>query len=128
MHVILKYAQTYTNWCVTVTSLQMEKIGEKTLERYFTRQALLRGLLCKKFISPGQTGTGDRIVCGPLGALPGKGMTWYAELKGTGKKPSDRQLFVHKEYLNYGIVVHVLDTKEDVITFFKMIDNDIQSA
>lgn len=101
---------------------------EKAIERYFNRKALLRGLLSRKYTSPGCTGVSDRLLCGPIGAIPGKGRTWYVELKDTGRKPRKRQEFVHKEYLQHGIIVHVLDSYESIDTFFNIIDNEIRTA
>lgn len=99
----------------------MEKAGEKHLEKLFTKKAVLRGLLSLKFVSPGYSGVGDRI-------LIGRSRTWYAEIKTTGKTRSPRQKYVAREFLKYGYVIHLIDSYETLDNFFKLVDDEIRTV
>lgn len=64
----------------------MTEILEGTIEDYFLRQMTNHGVLCLKFISPGNAGVPDRLL------LKAPGIVGFAELKRPGEKPRPLQM------------------------------------
>lgn len=87
---------------------------ESVVEDYFIQQIERHGGLSSKFVSPSMLGVPDQIVLY-------KGLTYYAEIKAPGEKPRKSQIAVHELYKEYGVIVHVIDTKSGVDTFIKNI-------
>lgn len=81
---------------------------EKEIENYLREQVRKIGGKAYKFVSPGNDGVPDRLVC-----LPG-GRTVFVELKAPGKKPTPLQCRRHKELENLGQLVFIIDSKEQV--------------
>jgi len=84
---------------------------EKQIEQYLVKQVKKLGGRAYKFVSPGNSGVPDRLVC-----LPG-GRIIFVELKAPGKKPTPLQLAKHRELHRLGFTVLVLDSEE-------LIDNE----
>ncbi|WP_085832878.1 VRR-NUC domain-containing protein [Clostridium merdae] len=84
---------------------------EAAIEAYLRdRVKELGGKACK-FVSPGNTGVPDRLVC-----LPG-GRAVFVELKAPGKQPTALQRSQHKKLESLGFEVWVIDRKERVDQF-----------
>ena len=66
-----------------------------------------------KWVSPGNNGVPDRMVC-----LPG-GRVVFAELKAHGKQPRPDQVAKHRELRALGFRVEVLDSKAAVDAFIE---------
>lgn len=96
---------------------------EKDIESYFRDEVKKVGGKAYKWVSPGNSGVPDRLVCLPGGAvIP-------VELKAPGRKPTPLQEKRHAELRKLGIEVYVLDTKEKVNDFIeyweRVINNEI---
>ena len=76
---------------------------EKKLERGLVVETRYYGGLCIKLWAVSFTGLPDRLVL-----LPG-GVIRFVEVKTAGKKPTARQLYVHKQLTLLGFKVVVLD-------------------
>lgn len=72
---------------------------ESTIEAYLRDQVKELGGKAYKFVSPGNDGVPDRLVC-----LPG-GRVVFVELKAPGKTPTPLQRARHKELRKLGFVV-----------------------
>lgn len=78
---------------------------EKSLEKLLVSKIKKLHGLCIKLWAISFTGLPDRLVL-----LPG-GVIRFVEVKSTGKKPTTRQLFVHKQLRKLGFIVVILDHK-----------------
>ena len=83
-------------------------MNEKAIEEYLRNQVKALGGKAYKFVSPGNAGVPDRLVC-----LPG-GKVVFIELKAPGKKPTTLQLKKHLELLKLNQKVYVVDSKLEV--------------
>lgn len=86
-------------------------MAEKDIETYLRDRVKAIGGKAYKFISPGNTGVPDRLVC-----LPG-GRIAFVELKARGKKPTALQLVQHGCLQTLGFNIWVIDSKEKVNEF-----------
>lgn len=84
---------------------------ENTIEAYLRDEVKKIGGRAYKFVSPGNDGVPDRLVC-----LPG-GRAIFVELKAPGKKPTKLQELQQKILRDMGFDVWVLDSKERVDHF-----------
>lgn len=80
---------------------------EGEIETYMAKQSKKNGILCYKFVSPGNRGVPDRI-------LIGNGHTVFVELKAPGETPRELQKYVIRQMKKAGADVEVADTKESV--------------
>lgn len=80
--------------------------SEKQIEQYLVKRVKELGGKAYKFVSPGNAGVPDRLVC-----LPGGKMV-FVELKAPEKKPTALQIVKHRELQNLGFRVLVIDSKE----------------
>lgn len=85
---------------------------ESVVETYFINQIAIHGGRAMKFLSPSMNGVPDQIVLY-------NGKTYYAELKAPKKKPRKSQLSVHALFLQHGIQVYTIDTKDKVDDFIQ---------
>ena len=81
---------------------------EKDIEEYLRLQVKSIGGKAYKFVSPGNAGVPDRLVC-----LPGGEVT-FVELKATGKKSTPLQTKRQAELKKLGFAVFVVDSKARV--------------
>lgn len=88
---------------------------EKQIEDYLRKCVKAIGGKAYKFISPGNDGVPDRLVC-----LPG-GRVIFVELKAPGEKPRPLQTKRIAELTGMQQTVVVLDSKEEVDKFIKRI-------
>ena len=86
---------------------------EKDIEKYLRDQVKKLGGKAYKFVSPGNSGAPDRMVC-----LPG-GRIYFVELKAPGKKPTVLQLRQMKLLRDLGFNVKVIDCKPGVDYFIQ---------
>lgn len=81
---------------------------EKDIESYLRKQVKAAGGLALKLVCPGYTGVPDRLIL-----LPG-GRVYFAETKDTGRKPTQRQRFIHDRLRALGFEVFVPDSRTAV--------------
>lgn len=91
---------------------------EKLLEKKFREGCKKRSGWALKFTSPGTDGVPDRLACFPVNRF------YLVELKTTGEQLRPTQVIVHVLLAAMGIPVYVIDSQEDLSTFFKIIDDD----
>lgn len=81
---------------------------ESTIETYLRDRVKELGGKAYKFVSPGNDGVPDRLVC-----LPG-GRAVFVELKAPGKKPTRLQLLQQRKLAELGFITLTLDSKEKI--------------
>lgn len=86
---------------------------ESKIEEYLRKQVRTRGGRAYKFISPGNSGVPDRLVCLPYGTAV------FVELKAPGRKLTPLQEAKCRELLSLRQRVFVCDTKESVDEFMR---------
>ena len=84
---------------------------EKDIEKYFVRRVRDAGGKAYKFVSSGNNGVPDRMVC-----LPG-GRVVFVELKAPGKVPRPMQIHQIGILREFGFRVEIVDSKESVDEF-----------
>ena len=89
----------------------MRILQEKDIEKYFVRRVRDAGGKAYKFVSPGNNGVPDRMVC-----LPG-GRVVFVELKAPGKVPRPMQIHQIGILREFGFRVEIVDSKESVDEF-----------
>lgn len=83
--------------------------SEKSTEKYLREEIKKLGGTAYKFVSPGQTGVPDRLVC-----LPG-GKVFFVELKSEGRKSTPVQKRQQEKLKTLGFRVYAdIDTKAKV--------------
>lgn len=88
---------------------------ESTIEAYLRDRVKELGGKAYKFVSPGNDGVPDRLVC-----LPGGHVT-FVELKAPGKESTRLQILQQEKLRSLGFVVEVIDSKENVDYFLEYI-------
>ena len=86
---------------------------EKEIESYLRDRIRRIGGKAYKFVSPGNNGVPDRLVC-----LPGDRAV-FVELKAPGKAPRPIQIHQIGMLKQLGFRVEVIDSKEQVDEFVK---------
>ncbi|MFZ5650135.1 MAG: VRR-NUC domain-containing protein [Bacillota bacterium] len=86
---------------------------EKVIEQYLRDQVKSIGGKAYKFVSPGNAGVPDRLIC-----LPG-GVAVFVELKAPGKKPTALQEVQQKRIGSMGFKVFTIDSKHGVDEFIE---------
>ena len=81
---------------------------ESAIERRLVTEAVKRGGLAPKFVSPGLDGVPDRLLLLPGGRLA------FVEVKAPGKKPRPLQRRRMEQLSALGFQVFVLDSKEQI--------------
>lgn len=89
---------------------------EKDIESCFKRELERRGCLVMKFVSPGLAGVPDRLVLFPSGRIE------FVELKRQGEKTRPLQRAVIKMFQKRQIKVYVLDSREAVRGFVRLME------
>lgn len=84
---------------------------EKDIEKYLRDRVRAIGGKAYKFVSPGNDGVPDRLVC-----LPG-GRVVFVELKAPGESPRPLQIHQIEVLRALGFWVEVIDSKEQVDYF-----------
>ena len=90
---------------------------EKQIEKRVCDFAKVKGLLCYKFVSPGNAGVPDRMFVLPNGAV------FFIEFKQFGKKPTPLQEREALKLAIRGCLVFVIDNVTDgLVTIQRMVD------
>lgn len=85
--------------------------SEKLVERKLVELCKLNGGMCIKLLCIHIIGLPDRMCLFPKAKIA------FVELKTTGEKPRDIQIYMHKKLRALGFRVEVIDTVEQVIDF-----------
>lgn len=93
-------------------------MNEKLIEKKLREAIRKLGGKALKFSSPYETGYPDRLIL-----MPG-GQTYWAELKTTGKKPTEKQLLKQLELRSLGFVSEVIDSIETLNNFLIRLENE----
>jgi len=93
---------------------------EKGIEMYLVKRVKEVGGKAYKFVSPGNTAVPDRICILP------KGNVVFVECKASGKFPTPLQQKVIDSFRLLGHHVLVINSKETVDTFIKVIKEEIK--
>lgn len=91
-------------------------MNEKTLEKKLRDRVRAKNGLALKFISPSFTGVPDRIILLPRGTI------YFAEIKTTGKQPTERQKIVHEILRGLGFYVAVIDSEKTLEDFYGVME------
>ena len=83
-------------------------MNEKAVEQYLREQVKTLGGKAYKFVSPGNAGVPDRLIC-----LPG-GKVIFVELKAPGKKSTTLQCKRQSELIKLGQIVFIANSKSEV--------------
>lgn len=86
---------------------------EKDIESYLRDEVKALGGKAYKFVSPGNAGVPDRLVC-----LPG-GRVLFVELKAPGKGATTLQKGQHRKLEKLGHEVFTIDSKSQVKHFIE---------
>ena len=90
--------------------------SEKDLEARLRREVKKRGGLALKLLSQLHRGLPDRLILMPCG------LTYFAEIKTTGKKPTKLQLRCHEQLRALGFRVFVIDSTASLEEALSVID------
>ena len=90
--------------------------AENIVEQYLVNQAKTHECLCHKFISYGTRGVPDRVIIG-------HGMTIFVETKSDCGHLRKQQSYRIRQLRNYGALVAIIHTKEQVDAFYKDLCN-----
>lgn len=94
--------------------------SEKTTEAYLRSEIKKLGGMAYKFVSPGNAGVPDRMIC-----LPG-GRVLFAELKSEGGKSTPKQIQQQNKLRALGFTVYSdIDTKAKVDDLVKRLENEV---
>ena len=91
------------------------KITEKSIEIYLRDRIKKVGGIAFKFISPGNDGVPDRLLCLPTGQVI------FVELKAPGKTTRPLQDLQISRLRNLNFKVFIIDSKEKVDELLEMI-------
>jgi len=89
---------------------------EREIEAYLRDEVKRLGGVAYKFVSPGNDGVPDRMVCLPYGRI------FFAELKAPGKKPTPLQIRQMERLEALGFLTAVLDSPEEVDEFLRAVE------
>lgn len=97
--------------------------SEKTTEKYLRDEIRKIGGTAYKFVSPGNTGVPDRLIC-----LPGKKVV-FVELKSEGKHSTPKQKQQQNKLRTLGFTVYAdIDTKAKVDKLIGELKNEIPTS
>lgn len=89
--------------------------SEKTLERRLAAEVARLGGMAVKHTAQYHRGVPDRIVLMP------HGLTYFAELKSTGRKPTDLQKSTIEELRGLGFPAVVIDSTDGLNAFLSLL-------
>lgn len=93
-------------------------MNEKRLEKKLREAIRKLGGRAIKFSSPYETGYPDRLILMP------EGRVYWAELKTTGRKPTEKQLLRQSELRSLGFISEVIDSEETLKNFLTRLENE----
>lgn len=91
-------------------------MNEKLIEKKLREAVRHMGGKALKFSSPFETGYPDRLILMP------EGRVLWAELKTTGKKPTEKQKQIQSYLRGLGFVSEVIDSEESLKDFLKRVE------
>ena len=108
----MQLGSTHTHRCAPNTRIQESTRArvtrpvesEKTLEAKFRKEVESHGWMALKLLSQLHRGLPDRLV------LAEYGLTFFAEIKTTGEKPTRLQKHCHQQLRELGFEVYVIDS------------------
>ena len=95
----------------------MEYRQERRIEQYLSSSIKKIGGYAMKITSPGMAGVPDRLILI-------NGMAVFVELKAPGRKPTERQLAIHRYLKCLGFPVHVIDSMHGVDCLVRELSNN----
>lgn len=95
------------------------KESEKDLEAKFRRECESHGWMALKLLPQMHRGLPDRLVLAEFG------ITFFAEIKTTGKKPTILQLHCHETLRKLGFQVFVIDSSESLEMALALMDRAV---
>jgi len=90
-------------------------MNEKLLERKLVAAVKQKGGIAIKLTSPSFTGLPDRMILMP------KNNIYFVEIKTTGKKPTERQVYVMRQLHNLGFFATVIDNQQKLDSFLELL-------
>ena len=90
-------------------------MNEKLIERKLVEAIKQKNGIAIKLTSPSFTGLPDRMILMPKNNL------YFVELKTTGKKPTERQVYVLNQLHNLGFFATVIDNQSKLDSFLETI-------
>ena len=93
--------------------------SEKTLEAKFRKACEDKGWMAIKLLSQLHRGLPDRMVLAPFG------LTFFAEIKTTGERPTKLQKHCHAQLRELGFQVYVIDSTESLEMAVALIDRAV---
>ncbi len=93
--------------------------SEKSIETRLREGIRKLGGIAYKFVSPGNNGVPDRLVCLP------QGQVCFVELKAPKKHPTPQQINQMGKLRQLGFAVRVLDSKQAVDIFLQEVQHGI---
>lgn len=93
--------------------------SEKTLEAKFRKACEDKGWMAVKLLSQLHRGLPDRMVLAPFG------LTFFAEIKTTGKRPTKLQKHCHAQLRELGFDVYVIDSTTSLEQAVALIDRAV---
>lgn len=97
--------------------------SEKSTEKYLREEIKKIGGSAYKFVSPGNTGVPDRLVC-----LPG-GKAIFVELKSEGRQSTAKQKQQQDRLRALGFEVYTdIDTRQKVDRLMRRLNDEIQTS
>lgn len=90
-------------------------VRERDIEKWLAGRVRRMGGEAFKFVSPGNDGVPDRLVC-----MPG-GRVYFVELKTDEGRSSGLQKWQMERLLRLGLSVHLIIGMEDAVRFVEML-------
>lgn len=93
-------------------------VRERDIEKWLAGRVRRMGGVAFKFVSPGNDGVTDRLVC-----MPG-GRVYFVELKTDEGRPSGLQQWQMERLRRLGLSVHLITGMEDAVRFIEMLQEE----
>lgn len=90
-------------------------VRERDIERWLVSLIKRMGGEAFKFVSPGNDGVPDRLVCMPGGRI------YFVELKTDRGRPSGLQQWQMERLRRLGVSVHLITGMEEAMQFIRML-------
>lgn len=90
-------------------------VRERDIERWLVSLIKRMGGEAFKFVSPGNDGVPDRLVCMPGGRI------YFVELKTDSGRPSGLQQWQMERLRRLGVSVHLITGMEEAMQFIRML-------
>ena len=94
-------------------------VRERDIEKWLVSLVKRMGGEAFKFVSPGNDGVPDRLVC-----MPG-GRVYFVELKTDEGRPSGIQQWQMERLRRLGLNVHLITGMEEAVRFIEMLRKEV---